>query len=468
MRKRIGNSLLAAVLALFLLSTAAAARENSKLVALTFDDGPSSYTELLLDGLNERGAKATFFVQGFRVEEHPETVRRMIAEGHQVGNHSYDHPNLSQIPLRDALLQLFRTNDILDDATGGDGGYAYRAPYGSSTKAIREKMDAPFLKWSVDTVDWSVRNTWRIQKTLIEEMEDGAIVLCHDTVYETVDAVLGAVDQLQQCGYEFVTVNELYRRRGQDADAGISDLYSCPPVKSQMDSLTRPLVHAEIQGDQVTITLEGETGVPIYYTLDGSPIVYNGTLYTGTFTVTAPCTLRAVSASDLNGSRSEETMIAYVGEQFSEENDTRLSDHAPLTRGMLAQLLYEMEETRCVKACALFEDVSLTCGEAEAVTWAYAAGLFEGTGADTFEPDRKISREEVAKVLSEMFGLDADGDCDDYIDAEEISPWAQEAVAAVTHAGLMQGSPDGSFDPHMTMTGYECKLVLERIEKLDS
>ena len=161
-------------------------------------------------------------------------------------------------------------------------------------------------------------------------------------------------------------------------------------------------------------------------------------------------------------------MIAYVGEQFSEENDTRLSDHAPLTRGMLAQLLYEMEETRCVKACALFEDVSLTCGEAEAVTWAYATGLFEGTGADTFEPDRKISREEVAKVLSEMFGLEADGDCDDYIDAEEISPWAQEAVAAVTHAGLMQGSPDGSFDPHMTMTGYECKLVLERIEKLDS
>ena len=198
------------VLVIFLFSVTASAASGDKLIALTFDDGPSTDTERLLDGLAETGAEVTFFVQGFKAEDQHQTIRRMIAEGHQLANHSYDHPDLSLIPLEEALFQLSRTDEILNAATGGTGSYFYRAPYGNSTAELRSMMSGPFFYWSVDTEDWLTRNEDMIRHKMITESFDGAIILAHDTVAATVDAALDAVDHLQKQGYEFVTLKELF------------------------------------------------------------------------------------------------------------------------------------------------------------------------------------------------------------------------------------------------------------------
>ena len=309
MKRGLCRCLLAVSLILLLLTAVSASECNTKLVALTFDDGPCANTEQLLDGLAKRGAKATFFVQGVKAEQNEELIRRMLDEGHQVGNHSYDHPNLSSIPLEEAVEQLVRTDEILNEITGLDGEYPYRAPYGSSTAMLRRKMGAPFFKWSVDTLDWSVRHAWSIEQRLLNDIHDGAIILCHDTVHHTIDGALWAVDQLQEQGYEFVTIGELFRRRGVVTDR-YEDLYSCLPVEEQLSAPEHPVVHVELFGSHAVVSAESQDGAPIYYTTDGAAILGNASVYNGSFSVEAPCTIRAVCAYDLNGGRSEEITLS--------------------------------------------------------------------------------------------------------------------------------------------------------------
>lgn len=467
MRKRIIAWITAAVLLLSAFPCAAAADNRTKLVALTFDDGPCDFTEALLDGLVERGVKATFFVQGIRAEKKPELIRRMLLEGHQVGNHSYDHPNLSQIPLKEAAEQLTKTNAILDEITGGRGGYAYRAPYGASTGTLRVKMDAPFFKWSADTLDWSSKNVWSIRSRLLTTLHDGDIVLSHDTVEQTTEATLMAIDRLQKQGYEFVTINELYYRRGLDAMSGCEDQYCCPFLSEQKEALTRPVISAEPQGDRVRVTLECDSGVPMYYTVDGTPVLFNGTAYRGSFTVTAPCTIRAVAAWDLNGCRSEETVLSLSAEDTLHGLKTQIADDTYLTRGLLAQLLYEQQEHHYVQPCTQFVDVPEEHPQAAGISWAYASGVFDGTGKDHFEPDLQVSREEVAKVLASWLKLDAADEMPDFRDSQRISGWARDSVSAVVEAGLLQGDTNHRFNPTKTMTGAEIKVILERMEHLN-
>jgi len=465
-RKHFLSWLFAVVLLFLAVPTAAASGQSPKLVALTFDDGPCQYTQRLLDGLAERGAKATFFVQGVKAEQYPDLIRRMIAEGHQVGNHSYDHPNLSQTPLNEAVDQLIRTNDILDAITGGHGGYAYRAPYGSSTPAIREKLDAPFFKWSVDTVDWAVKHSWTIQNTLINNIHDGAIVLSHDTVFQTTNAMLLAIDYLQERGYEFVTINELYRRRGYEADYGCDDEYECLPNDVREAALERPVITTQVREDGVRVVLESMSNALIYYSTDDTPILLEGTRYTGPFTVTSPCTIRAIVADNLNGSRSDETVAVISTEADVCMEETEIEEQSCLTRGLLAQLLYEQEEEHCVQACELFDDVPVDHPYADAITWAYASGLFDGTDAVHFEPNQKISREEVAKILASVLELDSTLCKTKYKDEDDISETAYTSVCAVTEHGLMHGSSDGCFHPQEVMTGHETEIVLRRLKMM--
>ena len=142
MRKQGGKRFAAAVLVLTLLlggffpamPVKAAAK---KLVAITFDDGPGPYTNRLLDGLKARGAKATFFMLGSRAEAYPEVVKRVYREGHQVANHSYDHPDLTTLSDAGVRSQIQNTNQILNRACGKGTSYLVRSPYGSETSRTR-------------------------------------------------------------------------------------------------------------------------------------------------------------------------------------------------------------------------------------------------------------------------------------------------------------------------------------------
>ncbi len=191
-----------------------------KYVALTFDDGPSPRcTPRLLDGLRELGAKATFFVVGCQAVKDPDIVQRIAAEGHQVGNHSYDHADLHSLTAAQALADLEKNDALLRELLG-EGEYWVRPPYGLMTEAEAAALSVPLVNWSVDTEDWRTKDSGKILDVIYRCTGDGDIVLLHDRYQNTVDAVLTAIEHLQQQGYVFVTVAELLAIKGIAPQAG--------------------------------------------------------------------------------------------------------------------------------------------------------------------------------------------------------------------------------------------------------
>ena len=178
-------------------------------VALTFDDGPSpKYTPLLLDGLKERNVRATFFLLGQNVKENQELVQRMQAEGHLLGNHTYNHVQLNKIPETTARQEILKTNNEIYEATGKYPEYM-RPPYGAWKKNMELYVEMLPVFWDIDTLDWKSQNVDAILKAAGEEPEDGSIILMHDEYQTSVEAALLLIDRLKEKGYEFVTVDEL-------------------------------------------------------------------------------------------------------------------------------------------------------------------------------------------------------------------------------------------------------------------
>lgn len=178
-------------------------------VALTFDDGPSpKYTPLLLDGLKERNVRATFFLLGKNVKENQELVQRMQAEGHLLGNHTYNHVQLNKIPETTARQEILKTNNEIYEATGKYPEYM-RPPYGAWKKNMELCVEMLPVFWDIDTLDWKSQNVDAILNAAGEEPEDGSIILMHDEYQTSVEAALLLIDRLKEKGYEFVTVDEL-------------------------------------------------------------------------------------------------------------------------------------------------------------------------------------------------------------------------------------------------------------------
>lgn len=206
--------------------TVAVPEDEIKYVALTFDDGPSPRcTPQLLDGLKARNVHATFFVVGCQVVKDPDIVERMAAEGHQVGNHSYDHKELDKLSLREAAEDMAK-NDALLHRLLGAGDYWVRPPYGLLSEEERQALTVPVIGWSVDTEDWKSKNAEKILDILYRQISDGDIILLHDRYLNSVSAALQAIDHLQQQGYHFVTVSELLSLRGIEAAPGETYCYA--------------------------------------------------------------------------------------------------------------------------------------------------------------------------------------------------------------------------------------------------
>ena len=178
-------------------------------VALTFDDGPSSrYTPELLDGLKERGVKASFFLVGKNIEENSDLIRRMEAEGHLIGNHTYNHVQLDKISDASAREEILKTNNAIYEVTGRYPQYM-RPPYGAWKKNMEICVEMLPVFWTIDTLDWKTKNVQAVCQVVEKEIEDGAIILMHDEYETTVNAALKIVDEYQEKGYEFVTVDRL-------------------------------------------------------------------------------------------------------------------------------------------------------------------------------------------------------------------------------------------------------------------
>ncbi len=186
---------------------------GEKLIALTFDDGPSATTTpRLLDILAGRGVKATFFVLGNMAERAPGVVQREAADGHEVASHTPYHDNLVLLSAAQVRAQALEMDRIFTNILGTVPPFT-RPPYGEVNGSVREALGQPLIMWSIDPKDWQDRNAAIVCSRVVGAAFDGAIILVHDIHATTVDAVPCIIDNLRSQGYEFLTVSELAAAR---------------------------------------------------------------------------------------------------------------------------------------------------------------------------------------------------------------------------------------------------------------
>ncbi len=186
-----------------------AEKKEQKVVALTFDDGPhKKCTAELLDGLKERNVKATFFLMGQNISGNEELVRRMQEDGHLIGNHSFRHIPLTKAGTEAVCQAVEDTERLIVDITNVRPQYL-RPPYGDWNEELECRVDLTTVLWTVDSLDWKLRNTSAIVRRVKKSVKNGDIILMHDVFPTSVEAALQLVDQLQKEGYGFVTVDEL-------------------------------------------------------------------------------------------------------------------------------------------------------------------------------------------------------------------------------------------------------------------
>src|SRR5437660_9179824 len=182
-------------------------------IAMTFDDGPSAkLTPKLLDLLAANHIKATFFLIGENVAEHPEIVAREVREGHEIANHSWSHPNLAKMSDDGVRGQLRKTEDAIRSAIG-NRPTLMRPPYGSIStrqkKWINHEFGYKIVLWDVDPLDWRQPGPNVVCNRIVKNTRAGSIVLAHDIHPGTIEAMPCVLNQLEAKGFKFVTVSEL-------------------------------------------------------------------------------------------------------------------------------------------------------------------------------------------------------------------------------------------------------------------
>ncbi|KMY30899.1 1,4-beta-xylanase [Lysinibacillus xylanilyticus] len=188
---------------------------NKKRIALTFDDGPHpKVTEQILNTLDKYHAKATFFMLGSRVQYYPDIARDVLARGHEIGNHSWNHPVLTKLSLESAVNQYTSTDAEIEKAIN-QKPTVFRPPYGATNDAINAQIPIPVVLWTIDTLDWKHRNAQQLLPNVKNNLHNNAIVLMHDIHQSTADGLDAVLAYLQGQGYEFVTVSEIlpYRQK---------------------------------------------------------------------------------------------------------------------------------------------------------------------------------------------------------------------------------------------------------------
>ena len=165
-------------------------KEDRPRVALTFDDGPNpEYTPKLLDGLEKRGVKATFFLLGEEVKQYPDVVRRMHDDGHLIGVHSYKHVNFKEVGTACTLQQIEKTQKAIYDVTGEYAGYI-RPPYGCWQKELDAQVNLIEVLWNVDPRDWATTDADTVVQRVLKDTKPGDIILLHDASASSVQAAL--------------------------------------------------------------------------------------------------------------------------------------------------------------------------------------------------------------------------------------------------------------------------------------
>lgn len=213
----VGIVLLSCLLAVFLTShDTAVSNETKKIVALTYDDGPSSVsTAQLLEILDKHDAHATFFVNGDHALENKELITAIVEQGSEIGNHTLDHVWLTKVDEAEAMRQVIGNEHLLRFLSGQEGVMPLRPPYGDINQAILDQFNLPIVLWSADSRDWEVKNVERIIANVLAEIEDGGIIIMHDGYSTTVQATDELLKILNEQNYQVVSVSELFALKNQ-------------------------------------------------------------------------------------------------------------------------------------------------------------------------------------------------------------------------------------------------------------
>ncbi len=192
------------------------------LIALTFDDGPSEYTNELIDILDANNAKATFFLLGREIEKYGDAITHMASSGHIIGNHSYDHLEMLEQDMDTVVDQFARTDQMIAGYNNGNGASVVRFPYGDYTKEQSAAVGKPQIYWDIDTFDWDTEDINVIRQHIYDYLTGGNIILMHDIYPSTIEACRVLIPELQSQGYKFVTINELAASRGYELEPGVT------------------------------------------------------------------------------------------------------------------------------------------------------------------------------------------------------------------------------------------------------
>ncbi len=193
--------------------------KNKKMVALTYDDGPSIYTPRILKILKENDSVATFFVVGNRVPTYSDTVKTACDMGCEIGNHTYEHKCLTRLSEAEVRRQISRTNKNVKKVTG-QTPVIMRPTGGATNTNVKKWVGMPSIIWSIDTLDWKTRNADSTKRAVLDHVKDGDIVLMHDLYSATATASETIIPELVKRGYQLVTVSELAECRGGMQETG--------------------------------------------------------------------------------------------------------------------------------------------------------------------------------------------------------------------------------------------------------
>lgn len=194
--------------------------KSDKLVAFTFDDGPSYNTIKIVNTLVKYDSKATFFLVGNKIEKYAKTMDVLVKNGMDIGNHTYSHKELTKLSDKEILKEIDLTNEVIYNKTGIKPMFL-RPSYGAMNKRIKKLSTMPIIIWNIDTLDWKYHNSNKIKDKILKYVSDGDIILMHDTYVATLNAVEMVIPELKKQGYKIVSVSELFKYKGVKPKLGI-------------------------------------------------------------------------------------------------------------------------------------------------------------------------------------------------------------------------------------------------------
>lgn len=194
--------------------------KSDKLVAFTFDDGPSYNTIKIVNTLVKYDSKATFFLVGNQIEKYAKTMDVLVKNGMDIGNHTYSHKELTKLRDKEILKEIDLTNEVIYNKTGIKPMFL-RPSYGAMNKRIKKLSTMPIIIWNIDTLDWKYHNSNKIKDKILKYVSDGDIILMHDTYVATLNAVEMVIPELKKQGYKIVSVSELFKYKGVKPKLGI-------------------------------------------------------------------------------------------------------------------------------------------------------------------------------------------------------------------------------------------------------